>query len=304
MSHIPEHFALQHHADQSISAAWKAFILSSAFQPIFRFDDGKLTVAAFEGLIRPFRDGEAVAPPAFFRSVPANEALHVETLTRTLHLLNAGNFLDPSTLVFVNFNPAVFVDRAITEHMLHDMRRTLNEAHIDPRRIVCEVAERKATSEHMLATFVSILRDHGFRIAVDDYGAEECDLERVAALQPDIVKFDAQWIVRLMDSRPSVALLRVMVEQFAERGIVVMFEGLEESWQLNVAKEVGAEMVQGFVLGRPELSPTSYAIFSGAEPSDVLGGSPADLFTSGSDDTRSSRRVSGSTRVFGRRGVR
>lgn len=248
--------------DRTATGVWGVFTLKSAFQPIFRFEDGGLNLAAFEGLIRPFRDGEPVSPPGFFRAVPAGDRLHVETLTRTLHLLNAGEFLDPEAMLFVNFDPSVFTDRQIAETALREMRLTLHEAGIDPRRIVCEVTEQRSTSQQALSGFVAALRDHGFRIAVDDYGAEDSDMERVAALKPDIVKFDAQWINRLMESRPGFALLSVMVKEFHSRGITVVFEGIEETWQLEMAEESGADMVQGYVLARPELAPTSFAVFA------------------------------------------
>lgn len=248
--------------DRTAQGVWGVYTLKSAFQPIFRFEDGKLSIGAFEGLIRPFRDGAAVSPGRFFSSVPAADRLHVETLTRTLHLLNAGEFLDPRAMLFVNFDPSVFSQREIAETALREMRLTLHEAGIDPRRIVCEVTEQKSSSQQALATFVGALRDHGFKIAVDDYGAESSDMERVAALRPDIVKFDAQWIVKLMETKPGFALLSVMVKEFASRGITIVFEGIEETWQLELAEECGAHMIQGFVLARPELAPTGFAVFS------------------------------------------
>ena len=241
---------------------WGAYILKSAFQPIFAFVDGRLAVEAFEGLIRPFRDGEVVSPAEFFRSIPAGERLLVETLTRTLHLLNAGRYLDPESLLFVNFDPSVFSDRATAELALREMRLTLHEAAIEPDRIVCEVTEQKAVTPQALTSLVSALRHDGFRIAVDDYGAEDSDMDRVSALEPDIVKFDAQWLSRLMDTPPGVALLSVMVEEFASRGIKTVFEGIEEDWQLALAEKSGAHMVQGYALARPELAPTSFAMFA------------------------------------------
>lgn len=269
MSHLLPDSALQQQ-DGAVVASWGPYTVKSAFQPIFRFVEGKLRVAAFEGLARPFRNGEAVPAQEFFRSVPAGEALHVETLTRTMHLHNAAKFLDPSTLIFVNFNPAVFVDRAVAVSVLQDMRRTLMETGIEPRRIVCEVTEHSATSERMLDIFVSTLRDHGFGIAVDDFGAADSDMQRVSALKPHILKFDAQWIARLMDTRPGVALLAVMVEKFKAQGMTVVFEGLEESWQLDIAEEVGADMVQGYVLARPEIVPSSYMMQSSMAEAVIL----------------------------------
>lgn len=246
--------------DGPSTGMWGPYTLHSAFQPIFGFHGGRLVVDAFEGLIRPFRGQEAVAPPAFFSSIPAGERLQVETLTRSLHLLNAGKYLNPATALFINFDPSVFNEREIASTTLREMRLTLHEANVEPGRIVCEVTEQKATSPQALSNFVAALRDHGFRIAVDDYGAEESDMARVSALEPDIVKFDANLISRLMGTQPGTALLAVMVEEFASNGIRTVFEGIEEGWQLELAEKSGAHMVQGYALARPELAPFSFAV--------------------------------------------
>lgn len=253
--------------DGPATGFWGDYLLKSAFQPIFAFVDGRLAVAAFEGLIRPFRDGETVSPAEFFRSIPVGERLLVETLTRTLHLLNAARYLDPETLLFVNFDPSVFSDRATADLTLREMRLTLHEAAIEPERIVCEVTEQKAVTPQALTSLASALRQGGFRIAVDDYGAVDSDMDRVSALEPDIVKFDAQWLSRLMDTPPGVALLSVMVAEFASRCIKTVFEGIEEDWQLALAEKSGAHMVQGYALARPELAPTSFAVFAGHDDS-------------------------------------
>jgi EAL domain-containing protein (putative c-di-GMP-specific phosphodiesterase class I) len=250
--------------DGTCSGVWGPFQLRSAFQPIFAFRDGKLPIAAFEGLIRPFRNDEPVSPAAFFASLPAVDRLHVETLTRVMHLTNAAACLPREASIFVNFDPSVFVDRAIADAALHDMRQVLHQVGLDPQRIVCEVTEKRSGSAEALYGLVQALRANGFRIAVDDYGSEESDIERIKALRPEIVKFDAYWITRLMESGPGLGLLTAMVEMFTAQGIVTVFEGIEENWQLELAEKSGASMVQGYVLARPELAPTSFSAFTTA----------------------------------------
>ena len=246
------------HADGSVTGVWSIYTLRSAFQPIFSFSKSKLSISAFEGLIRPFRGIDAVPPGAFFSSVASAERLQVESLTRTLHLLNAAAFLPRETSIFINFDPSVFTDCEIADLALRDMRQVLNQAGIDPRRVVCEVTEKKPASEQALFGFVTALKANGFRIAVDDFGSDESDIKRIRDLKPDIVKFDAHWISRLMDSGAGFALLKEMVANFEDKGIRTVFEGLEESWQLQLAERSGASMVQGFVLALPEIVPASF----------------------------------------------
>ena len=116
------------HDDGTSSGVWGIYTLQSAFQPIFAFNEGTLSVAAFEGLIRPFRDGEPQSPVSFFGTCPAADRLHIEALTRTLHLLNAGACLPEEASIFINFDPSVFTDRAIADKALRDMRLVLQDA--------------------------------------------------------------------------------------------------------------------------------------------------------------------------------
>lgn len=247
--------------DGTSTGVWGIYTLKSAFQPIFAFEAGKLSLVAFEGLIRPFRDGEAQSPAVFFGTCPAADRLHVEALTRTLHLLNAGTCLPQEASIFINFDPSVFTERTISDNALREMRLVLHEAGIDPRRVVCEVTEQRSASQETLYDFVAALKANGFRIAIDDYGADNSDINRVRELKPDIVKFDANWITQLMESGAGFALLATMVSTFEQQGIRTLFEGLEEGWQLELAEKSGASMVQGFVLARPEIVPTSFHVF-------------------------------------------
>ena len=145
---------------------------------------------------------------------------------------------------------------------MRDMRLVLTETGIDPRRVVCEVTEQKiGLAGSAVRASSAALRANGFRIAVDDYGADDSDMDRIKELRPDIVKFDARLDTRLMDTGPGFALLSAMVSTFAEQGIRTVFEGIEEGWQLELAEKSGASMVQGFVLARPELAPTEFLRF-------------------------------------------
>ena len=282
--------------DGTSTGVWGIYTLKSAFQPIFAFEEGKLSLVAFEGLIRPFRDGEMQSPAVFFGTCPAADRLHIEGLTRTLHLLNAGACLPEEASIFINFDPSVFINRSIADSALREMRLVLHEANIDPRRVVCEVTEQRSASQETLFDFVASLKANGFRIAIDDYGADDSDINRIRQLKPDIVKFDAQWTTQLMESGAGFALLTTMVSTFEQQGIITLFEGIEESWQLELAEKSGTSMVQGFVLARPEIAPTSFRV-SGRDnvvpgPASVMEGTPV-----GNLQRRSSR----SARVFGRR---
>lgn len=253
--------------DGAWTATWVPFVLKSAFQPIFRFSRGKLQPVAFEALLRPFRDGALLSPAAFLNDLPTSERQHVETLARSLHLLNAAACLPDGAAIFINFDPSVFAETALADAAVRETRVAVAEAGIEPHRVVCEVTEKETISEETLYSLVAALRRDGFRIAVDDYGVDASDMNRIHELRPDIVKFDAEWIRRLMESSAGYALLATMVSTFREHRIETVFEGIENSEQLELAENADVDMVQGFGLAQPELAPTSFKAFSRSEPS-------------------------------------
>ena len=110
--------------DGAWTAAYGAYTLRSALQPIFSQDEhGALEVQAFEGLIRPSRGGEPVRPAEFFPDVAPQDRAMIASLCRTLHILNAGTLKRARAKLFVNFHPAVFVTAADIRREVEQIRR-------------------------------------------------------------------------------------------------------------------------------------------------------------------------------------
>ncbi len=257
--------------------AWVAdygpFTLHSALQPIFSQNaEGELTLQAFEGLIRPARNGEFIRPGEFFPLVAPRDRAKIDSLCRSLHIFNTGALNRRSAKLFVNFAPGVFVTDAGIRREVEIIKLATIEAGMGPERIVCEITQKENDSADMLAFFVQELRKHGFRIAIDEYGAEERDVARLNLLRPDYVKFEADWVKEFLENSAGSALLRVMVNQFREQGILAIFEGLEDMRQVDMCNMLDVPLLQGYALARPELAPTHFnADFPEADRGPSLG---------------------------------
>ena len=127
-----------------------------------------------------------------------------------------------------------------------------------PGRIVCEITEQGSGNENVLNRLVGGLRSRLFKIAVDDFGADDSDSKRVDDLRPDVLKFDAAWVRRFTETSAGMGLLKLMVAQFIERGITVLFEGLEEEHQIEFCQTIGVQLMQGYALARPEIVPRTF----------------------------------------------
>ena len=241
------------------TASYGPFVLRSAFQPIFsQNDQGHLTIEAFEALIRAQQDGKPVSPPHFFSMVEKADAVAVDTLCRELHILNMGKLGRRKAKLFINFNPGLFNDIGNIDAEVDRMVEVALKAGLRPGRIVCEITEQGSGNEKVLNRLVDGLRSRLFKIAVDDYGSEESDSKRVNDLKPDVLKFDAAWVRRFTETSAGMGLLKLMVSQFIERGITVLFEGLEEDHQIEFCQKTGVQLMQGYVLARPEIVPRTF----------------------------------------------
>ena len=250
---------LRNEDDGSWTAVYGAFTLHSALQPIFSQDkQGYLEIQAFEGLIRPSRNGEPVRPAEFFPQVAREDSAMIDSLCRTLHIFNTGALRRTNAKLFVNFHPGLFVTDADIRREVELIKLATREAGMTPDRIVCEITQKENDSHDMLAHFVAELRQHGFRIAVDEYGADERDATRLKFMKPDYVKFEASWVKEFLENPAGAALLRHMVRQFQEQGVLAIFEGLEDHRQVDICGNLDVPLLQGYALARPQTAPTTF----------------------------------------------
>ena len=115
-----------------------------------------------------------------------------------------------------------------------------------------EVTERASlTSSLQLVERVARLRALGFRLAVDDIGAGYSGLTTFAELTPEIVKIDMS-LVRGIDTHSlKQRTIRALCQLCHDAGVLVVGEGVETERERDVLVELGCDLLQGYLLGRP-----------------------------------------------------
>jgi EAL domain-containing protein (putative c-di-GMP-specific phosphodiesterase class I) len=289
-------------ADGAFSALYGPYLLQSALQPIFTEQpDGRLQIAVLKGLIRASVNDAPCSPAEFFQQVPEEERAAVDGLCRSLHILNAGALGRQDAALIINFNTGLYLTPQAARQEVDRLRLSAHEAGLPPERIACEIREHPYDDPDVLTRLASRLRESGFSIAIDDYSGEDRDLERLQRLQPQFVTFDTAWLREFVENSAGVALLRVVIGQFAQKNIRAIVAGIEEPEMIALCREMGEPLMQGYLLARPELAPTSFNLTFpelGDEPAPGV----ADALTAASFtplETRAGRPV----RQFGRRGI-
>ena len=122
-----------------------------------------------------------------------------------------------------------------------------------PGRLVVEVTEHaRVPGYDDLRSVLRPWRRAGVRVAVDDAGAGFASLRHVLNLEPDVLKLDRS-IVQDVDSDPRRrALVGCLVGFAGQVQAQVVAEGIETPAELDTLIDLGAELGQGYLLGRPD----------------------------------------------------
>ncbi|MDQ2625219.1 MAG: EAL domain-containing protein, partial [Actinomycetota bacterium] len=123
----------------------------------------------------------------------------------------------------------------------------------DRDRLTLEITESALLDDLPLGIeTLAALRAEGVRIALDDFGTGYSSLARLAHLPVDVLKVDRQFATDSVSSRGR-AVLRGIIEIAHASGLLVVVEGVETVEQLETITELGADRVQGYLVGRASM---------------------------------------------------
>lgn len=229
------------------------YFLKTMYQPVFRNTGEQLVPSGVEGLVGPHKDGQQVGTRAFFSDVAAaSETLFVENLCHTLHLHNYPNIGVDGLMLFIKHYASADFGLEAALEQIEGMSRFLEEIAVDPALVVCEIAE--TADEGLMTEIAAELRRRRIRLAVDNFGVGRSTLSRVRLLDPEVVKIDGAWFRRIAKVSVAARLLNSLVDALQREGRLVLIQGIETLTQLRVAIETGADLLQGYMLGRPRIA--------------------------------------------------
>lgn len=118
--------------------------------------------------------------------------------------------------------------------------------------IVVEIHESAVTDTVMLRKLANRLEQLGIRFAYDDFGAGQARLLELADVPAHFVKFDMSLIRGLHKASPRKRqVVRDLVQMVLATGSVPLAEGVEDEEEAQVCIEMGFQLIQGYLTGRP-----------------------------------------------------
>jgi len=149
--------------------------------------------------------------------------------------------------VGVNLSPRQLWEPELVQRMLDDAVA----AGISRDRLVIEITETAAITDWERTEPVLLeLRQSGFRLALDDFGAGHSSLTRLGALPCDSLKIDRSFVSGLPDDQTSAMMVTAIVQLARNLGMEAYAEGIETEEQLRFVVDAGCTRGQGFLFSR------------------------------------------------------
>ena len=94
-------------------------------------------------------------------------------------------------------------------------------------------------------------RPGGVSVAVDDYGTGYSSLQYLDRFEADVVKIDRSFVNNLPVNSHTQTIVSSVMSMARGLGLKSVAEGIETVEQLEVVRELGCELGQGYLFSRP-----------------------------------------------------
>lgn len=225
--------------------------LCLVYQPIF--DISRSRLESIEALVRWRKPDGTMVPPDVFIPIAEQSHLIVQIgkwvlgqACRDLAILDAAGFADLK--VHVNMAAPEFTNKSLPDE-LHALVGAFGLA---PHRLSLELTEGMLMKRpDQVIPVMRALRQLGFGISLDDFGMGHSSLALLKNLPISSLKIDRSFVRDLPHQRNDRAIVKTIVDLGCQMGLEVIAEGVESQPQLDILRQAGCSLIQGYLLERP-----------------------------------------------------
>jgi diguanylate cyclase (GGDEF)-like protein len=222
--------------------------LRLVYQPVIDTRDGRIVGA--EALARWSPDGKTWQTPATFMAMAHATGRMAEVtrlvLTRALQECRPA---DHAITLSINLGPRDVVRDGIAD-VLAEITALAGGR---PTDLILEVTERALIDDPRRATRqLEALRERGFRIALDDFGAGWSSLSQLRDLPLDLIKLHGALAEALPGDPGARAVAGMIVALTWQLGLGCTLKGVETEAQAQAARALGITRMQGYHFGAPD----------------------------------------------------
>jgi EAL domain-containing protein (putative c-di-GMP-specific phosphodiesterase class I)/GGDEF domain-containing protein len=220
-------------------------------QPLWGIEVGR--VVGVESLARWHSDVHGAISPADFVLLAEQTGL-IESLTRwsvntTLRHAAAARARGQRLRFSINLSPRVFHEPGLVEQF----RNAVEIWDVPATDIVLEVTESSVMEDPRLSAIVlGQLRDQGFGISIDDFGIGYSSFAYLKRFPATELKIDQEFVLDIGSSERSARLVHSMIDLAHHLDLIAVAEGVEDEATLARLRDMGCDVAQGFLFGRPQ----------------------------------------------------
>lgn len=220
------------------------------YQPVVHAQTGEIVGA--EALVRWKKEPYGIVPPGMF----------IDWLESNPCMYDLGNFVLKQALTdaveFRKSNPDFFINVNMSAKQLE--RKTfcgvvmalLKETGFPAGQLCLELTERcRSMPVSVMEEKLLYLKQHGVRLAMDDYGTGSASSSVLLQTPMDEIKIDMSFIRGITDNQTKQALVRSMVDFANKADLKSCLEGVEDEKLQNYLRSFGATWFQGYYYSRP-----------------------------------------------------
>jgi diguanylate cyclase (GGDEF)-like protein/PAS domain S-box-containing protein len=236
-------------------------------QPLMRLWDGK--IAGYEALARWCHPKRGFVSPAEFIPV-AEESRLIHQLGGRLmkeamgyagrvHAASGGR-------VGINISALQFQQPGFGK----TFTSMLDESGIPGEAVEIEITETAMMRNiDLTRSVLTMARDRGVRVAVDDFGTGHSSLLYLRQLPIDTIKIDQTFVRGVTHNESDSAIVHSIIEMAHALKLEVVAEGVEDAHQLAALRDLGCDYVQGYLIGAPAAAETYLADPTATPPSAI-----------------------------------
>ena len=214
------------------------------YQPIVSLENGDVTAA--EALVRWNHPERGLVAPGEFIPLAEETGLIVPIGEFVLDEACRRAAAHPNLSMHVNLS-AVELQHV---DVLLRVTETLARHNIPAEQLVLEITESVLVDVGM-STTLRELHETGVRLALDDFGTGYSSLSYLRSFPLDILKIAKPFVDGVTGRLEERSFVRMIIELAGTLGLEVVAEGIESADQLDVLREMGCDLGQGFHLSPP-----------------------------------------------------
>ena len=219
------------------------FDFTMAFQPIVNINTGQ--IFAHEALVRGLNNESS---GQVFQYVNEQNRYRFDQICRVKAIELAAQ-LKIDCLLSINFMANAICDPKLC------IQTTLEAAELYEfplKQILFEITEgEKVENLPLTQSIICHYQSSGFLTAIDDFGSGYAGLSLLADLQTDLIKLDIALVRDIHTSKSKQAIVKGILQVCRDLNIQIIAEGIETRDELNILRDFGVELFQGYFFAKP-----------------------------------------------------